>query len=396
MSSVEERKEITDFWYSFIENCIDTFKSPLKLSRTNDETFELVKEGGNIKFEGPYEKPNFPYVWVYHDREPDVEYDDKAVLKYIGKHSTQYLPIRLMIESIYSIDEIYRLLPKDDETYQTLINDDWIDLNIRMADELWLLVDPVNYFDGIYTAYSSSFDQYPKWFPSIEFYMKERSYGCEYDPLKDPKLKANPPEEFKQLNDLQPKHLTKVGSFYHIQNAWMQRFFATCSEEMRPFVFTFYDFKEAGNEPFHSYSLNIYPSCSGKSRKYNMWRIKEERWNEFKTFMSQDIKPSEIKSSHQGCYLLQLNCDEGSNKYKIGKAQNLLNRLKSTEYRNAFIYSTQFVQDEDACEREIIREFSSKFELIKHDTKGGYGSEMFAGDIKAMIKLFQEICNKFI
>lgn len=220
--------------------------------------------------------------------------------------------------------------------------------------------------------------------------------GVPYDILKDPKLKTNPPEEFKQLNDFQPKHLTKVGSFYHIQNAWMQRFFTTCSKEMRPFIFTFYDFNDAGNEPFHSYSLNIYPSCSSKLRKYNMWRIREERWNEFKAFMAQDVKSSEIKSNHQGCYLLQRNCDEGSNKYKIGKSGNLLDRLKSAEYRNAFIYLAQFVQDEDACEREIIREFSSKFEVIKNDSTGSFGSETFAGDIKEMIKLFQEICDRFI
>lgn len=117
----------------------------------------------------------------------------------------------------------------------------------------------------------------------------------------------------------------------------------------------------------------------------------------FKSFNDKLIKDrSKVKSNHQGCYLLQLNCDEGSNKYKIGKAKNLLERLKSTEYKNAFIYSTQFVQDEDLCEREIIREFTSKFELIRYDTTGGFGSEMFAGDIKEMVKLFQEICNRYI
>lgn len=117
----------------------------------------------------------------------------------------------------------------------------------------------------------------------------------------------------------------------------------------------------------------------------------------FKSFNDKLIKDkNNVKSNHQGCYLLQLNCDEGSNKYKIGKAKNLLERLKSTEYKNAFIYSTQFVQDEDACEREIIREFTSKFELVRHDTTGGFGSEMFAGDIKEMVRLFQEICNSYI
>lgn len=101
-------------------------------------------------------------------------------------------------------------------------------------------------------------------------------------------------------------------------------------------------------------------------------------------------------STHQGCYLIQLNCDEGTDKYKIGKSKNLYERMKSSEYRNCFIYSMMYASDEDRCEKEIIKEFDSQFTQVKHDTTGNYGREAYRGNIREMIKLFYEICSKYI
>lgn len=101
------------------------------------------------------------------------------------------------------------------------------------------------------------------------------------------------------------------------------------------------------------------------------------------------------ETSHRGCYLIQLNCDKGTDKYKIGKAQNLLTRFKAAEYRNCFIVMTINVSDEDECEKEIIKEFDSNFAQVRSDTSGNYGREAYRGDIKEMIKLFYDVCMKY-
>lgn len=101
------------------------------------------------------------------------------------------------------------------------------------------------------------------------------------------------------------------------------------------------------------------------------------------------------ETSHKGCYLIQLNCDRGTDKYKIGKAQNLLTRFKSSEYRNCFVVMTMNVSDEDECEKEIIKEFDSNFAQVRSDTNGNYGRETYRGNIKEMIKLFYNICMKY-
>lgn len=102
-----------------------------------------------------------------------------------------------------------------------------------------------------------------------------------------------------------------------------------------------------------------------------------------------------VKTGHQGCYLIQLYCDKNTNKYKIGKSKNLLTRLKSAEYRNAFIYLTQFVTDENKCEKKIIEEFTKKFTCIKEDSQGGFGNETFSGDINDMMDEFYRICSHY-
>lgn len=101
------------------------------------------------------------------------------------------------------------------------------------------------------------------------------------------------------------------------------------------------------------------------------------------------------ETSHKGCYLIQLNCDRGTDKYKIGKARNLLTRFKSSEYRNCFVVMTMNVSDEDECEKEIIKEFDSNFAQVRSDASGNYGREAYRGNIKEMVKLFYSICMKY-
>lgn len=122
-------------------------------------------------------------------------------------------------------------------------------------------------------------------------------------------------------------------------------------------------------------------------------------WKIFKEFMgSSEEVDEEIDIDgypHGGLYMLQLNCDKGTTKYKIGKAQNLLRRLKSTEYRNAFIMCVSTSKDINKCERELIQEFNKKFINIKTDSTGGFGSEMFSGNVYDMMDLFWQICSKW-
>ena len=101
------------------------------------------------------------------------------------------------------------------------------------------------------------------------------------------------------------------------------------------------------------------------------------------------------KVGHQACYLLQLSCDRYDDKYKIGKSKNIIERLQSTEYRNAYIYMVIRVFDEDDCERKLIQVFSNEFEQIKNDDEGSYGNEIFKGDINKMMDLFYTICMKY-
>lgn len=232
----------------------------------------------------------------------------------------------------------------------------------------------------------------------------------EYDPLKDDELRGNElepiPEVYKQIDDLQPKHLTKQGSCYFIQNAWFQRLLSSLDVEhdilAQQLLFDTSSWFQGTTRIMKTnpFSLNIHhnkiASGSGRYKKYREeWIISVERYDEFKSFMSSRKPKSDTKSSHQGCYLIQLNCDEGTSKYKIGKSGNLIERLKSDQYRNAFIYLVCYVSDEDECENEIIREFSSHFTQILKDDNGNYGRETFSGSIDEMMNLFYEICSKY-
>lgn len=150
--------------------------------------------------------------------------------------------------------------------------------------------------------------------------------------------------------------------------------------------------RECSNIPF---KYNIILKEIGFELQGRSCVCKIDKWNKFKEFMKTDSKIEEKTTNHSGCYLLQLNCDKGSNKYKIGKSFNLLTRLKSTEYRNAFIKSCCYVSDINNCEKELISRFNSKFININDSEEGGFGNEIFEGNIKEMMNEFWDVCKKY-
>ena len=95
------------------------------------------------------------------------------------------------------------------------------------------------------------------------------------------------------------------------------------------------------------------------------------------------------------CYFLQICADNGTDKYKIGRTNNIKSRLRSAEYRNATVHETIQLNDSRKCESEIIREFKKEFVQVTKDDKGGYGKEYFRGDLDEMLKKFREICSKY-
>ena len=103
--------------------------------------------------------------------------------------------------------------------------------------------------------------------------------------------------------------------------------------------------------------------------------------------------------SNSGCYLLQEESHrlKNDNIYKIGKAQNIKQRLVTSEgYRNASIICILEVKNEDACEKEIIKTFDKKFEKINFHEDGTRTLERYRGDIDMMRLLFIQICLKYI
>ena len=95
------------------------------------------------------------------------------------------------------------------------------------------------------------------------------------------------------------------------------------------------------------------------------------------------------------CYFLQIYADNGTDKYKIGRTNNIKSRLRSAEYRNAIVHETIQLNDSRKCESEIIREFKKEFVQVTKDDKGGYGKEYFRGELDEMLKKFKEICSKY-
>ena len=103
----------------------------------------------------------------------------------------------------------------------------------------------------------------------------------------------------------------------------------------------------------------------------------------------------ELSEMSEWCYLLQIYADNGTDKYKIGRTNNIKSRLRSAEYRNAIVHETIQLNDSRKCESEIIREFKKEFVQVTKDDKGGYGKEYFRGELDEMLKKFKEICSKY-
>ena len=140
---------------------------------------------------------------------------------------------------------------------------------------------------------------------------------------------------------------------------------------------------------------NIIFKAIGFVKKNQLCVCKHEHWKMFKEFIGTEEIMEEGMYPKGGLYMLQLNCDKGTNKYKIGKAQDLLRRLRSTEYRNAHIVCTMMSKNIDKCERDLINEFNAHFINIKDSNEGGFGSEMFEGDVEQMIPLFYSVCFRW-
>ena len=240
-----------------------------------------------------------------------------------------------------------------------------------------------------------------------------------YNIFEDDEYKRNADEAFKILNDLQTKHLTKVGSNYFVQSAYMERFIKSIydSTDLTILVFVFEmeslnrlaGFYWRTNLRMFKFSKSV--KINGLNMKFNFeqvgygkmksfkkeWTIPIENLEKLKTFMRPEIvNMKQTENTHQGVYLIQLNCDDGTNKYKIGKSKNLLTRLKSTEYRNAYIFMAIHVNNDDACEKELITKFSEKFTQIRTDSTGNFGNETFAGNINEMMYMFWNICSRYM
>ena len=109
-------------------------------------------------------------------------------------------------------------------------------------------------------------------------------------------------------------------------------------------------------------------------------------------------EPSKSKLEHGGCYLLQREVDylHKNNRYKIGKGDNIMRRINhEASYRNCYIKCVIGVKDPHACEKELINTFKKMFKQITMADEGQFGAEVFEGDIKIMIPMFQAICNKY-
>ena len=105
------------------------------------------------------------------------------------------------------------------------------------------------------------------------------------------------------------------------------------------------------------------------------------------------------KVSKAGCYFIQASGELGTTKYKIGKSNDLYQRIKkAADYRNCKIILVCEV-DEDKysqCEKELIRLFTLKFKQVKEDDEGNFGDEWFNINDKQLAKgLFWTICNKY-
>ena len=281
--------------------------------------------------------------------------------------------------------------------------------NFRYSTEYWLKPKKYKLVDGFFKRLKLTYELMPEienfrsWLyeiiakrhkPKIEFDLEAREFTVEiensifpyYEGIYDDCLDFEIPQEFKFINSLS---VSENGNLEIRTRAEKSKF-----RELIAGGKAGKFFKNALSISNDNWKLSILNSSESSG---NIELVPSpERLREFKEFMRNHNKLDIPDGIYSGCYLLQTNGDRGSNKYKIGKASNLMKRLKTCEgYKNALVIQAEFVRDSDACEREIIEVFTNEFERVKFDLKGNYGSEYFRGEYAKIRRRFQEICEKY-
>lgn len=206
--------------------------------------------------------------------------------------------------------------------------------------------------------------------------------------LEDITLKNN--SILKQLTKLNEKKLELVNDNYYITNRVIQDI-KRRSELQDGEIKTIF---------------KIIGLSSTISNKKVEWKIQRANFEVLIDYLTEDIsqnseedsKENKEKLTYGGCYLLQKDGDyvRKNNRFKIGKAKNLIQRLNAEVYRDAHIFCTRYVENINDCEREIIVTFTKLFKLIDIcDEKGCHGKEYFEGDVNDMIIVFNMICSKY-
>ena len=219
-----------------------------------------------------------------------------------------------------------------------------------------------------------------------------------YDILADPWFQSHMPVSFTMLDSLKEGTDFKVDGetiiFKHdpIMNIWRY-----CSQEKHEdsasWMYQMLIAIEVGHEWWHPFGLK-------NEKKKRRYTISKQRWLQFKRINHPNYECGQISEeaddfNHQAVYLLQAYADRDTSKYKIGMASNLMQRMKTPEYRNASIIITMRVTDAAACERELIHVFDALFKKIKSDKRGNYGNEWYEGDLSRMRSFFISVADQF-
>jgi hypothetical protein len=85
--------------------------------------------------------------------------------------------------------------------------------------------------------------------------------------------------------------------------------------------------------------------------------------------------------NYEGLYLIKerefVRCND--NIYKLGKSQNVLDRVKSYP-KESMLHLIIFCKDSDVLEKELIKILTKKFKLVSN-----YGAEYFEGKLNKII-----------
>lgn len=93
-------------------------------------------------------------------------------------------------------------------------------------------------------------------------------------------------------------------------------------------------------------------------------------------------------------YLLQREVEFGTDNYKIGRARDVMQRLKGeASYRNCVLYMTMRVNDMVAAESDIKTLFRERYPY--NEDGRAHGDEDFTGNITGMMKDVVDICMKY-